>query len=47
MNAGLSIQATLRLDALPISPWAGLGVLAACAGGALAVGGFLFKVRDA
>ena len=28
MTAGLAIQATTGLHSLPISPWAGLGVLA-------------------
>jgi hypothetical protein len=35
------------LDGLTISPWAGLGVLAARAGGALLVGGLAFRLRDA
>jgi ABC-2 type transport system permease protein len=47
MTAGLAIQATTGLDTLPISPWAGLGVLAAWAGGALLLGGLLLQVRDA
>jgi ABC-2 type transport system permease protein len=47
MTAGLAIQATTGLDALPISPWAGLGVLAAWAAGALLLGGLLLQVRDA
>ena len=47
MTAGLSIQATLRLHALPISPWSGLGVLALYAVGAVAAGLVLFRVRDA
>lgn len=46
-TAGLQIQATIGLDQLPISPWAGLGVTAAYAGGALLVGGALFHHRDA
>jgi len=29
MTSGLAIQATTNLGTLPISPWAGLGVLAA------------------
>ena len=33
MTAGLDIQATTGLRSLPLSPWAGLGVLAAWAGG--------------
>ena len=47
MTAGLAIQATTGLDALPISPWAGLGVLAAWAAGALLLGGLLLQIRDA
>ena len=40
-------QATTGLRSLPISPWAGLGVLAAWAAGALLVGGLVFRLRDA
>lgn len=47
MTAGLAIQATTNLKALPITPWAGLGVLAAWAGAALAAGGVAFRFRDA
>jgi ABC-2 type transport system permease protein len=47
MTAGLAIQATTGLSSLPISPWAGLGVLAAWAGGALLAGGLLLRLRDA
>jgi ABC-2 type transport system permease protein len=47
MTAGLAIQATTDLRSLPISPWAGLGVLAAWAVGAMAVGGLLLRLRDA
>jgi ABC-2 type transport system permease protein len=47
MTAGLAIQATTGLGRLPISPWAGLGVLAAWAAGALALGGLLLRLRDA
>jgi ABC-2 type transport system permease protein len=46
-NAGLAIQATTGLHALPISPWAGLGVLAAWAAGALIAGGGVLTMRDA
>ncbi len=35
MTAGLAIQATTDLSSLPISPWAGLGVLAAWSAAAL------------
>ncbi len=47
MTAGLAIQATTGLNTLPISPWAGLGVLAAWAVGALLLGGLLLRMRDA
>ncbi len=47
MSAGLSIQATTHLRDLPIGPWAGLGVLAAWAAGALLAGGLLLRLRDA
>jgi ABC-2 type transport system permease protein len=47
MTAGLEIQATRNLHSLPISPWAGLGVLAAWAAAALLAGGLRFRFRDA
>jgi ABC-2 type transport system permease protein len=47
LTAGLAIQATTGLNTLPISPWAGLGVLAAWAAGALVLGGMLLRSRDA
>ncbi|MEV0972061.1 ABC transporter permease [Microtetraspora glauca] len=47
MNAGLAVQATTNLSSLPLSPWAGLGVLAAWAAAALLGGGSLLRVRDA
>lgn len=47
MPAGLSIQATTNLERLAISPWPGLGVLAAYAVGLLGVGGVWFRMRDA
>jgi ABC-2 type transport system permease protein len=47
MTAGLAIQATTGLSTLPISPWAGLGVLAAWAAGALLLAGLLLRLRDA
>lgn len=46
-EAGLSIQATVGLDRLPIAPWTGLGVLAAYATAALLAGSFAFSIRDA
>jgi len=47
MSAGLAIQATTGLRGVPISPWAGLGVLAAWAAGAMLAGGLLLRLRDA
>ena len=47
MTAGLAIQATTGLKSLPISPWAGLSVLAAWAVGALLLGALLLRLRDA
>ena len=47
MTAGLAIQATTSLSALPIGPWAGLGVLAAWSAAALLAGGLLLRLRDA
>jgi ABC-2 type transport system permease protein len=47
MNAGLYIQATTGLRSLPLTPWEGLGVLAAWAAGALLAGGILLRLRDA
>jgi len=47
MTAGLAIQATTGLGTLPISPWTGLGVLAAWAMGALLLAGVLLRRRDA
>ena len=46
-TAGLSVQATTGLDILVIGPWAGLGVLAAWAAGALLLGGAVLARRDA
>jgi ABC-2 type transport system permease protein len=46
-GAGLAIQNTIGLQDLPLSPWAGLGVLAAWGAGALLVGGLLLRLRDA
>ncbi len=47
MTAGLEIQATASLRSLPISPWAGLGVLAAWAAAGLLAGALLLRIRDA
>ena len=47
MNAGLAIQATTHLSGLPLSSWAGLGVLAVWAAAALLGGGLPLRLRDA
>jgi ABC-2 type transport system permease protein len=47
MSAGLYIQATTDLRALPLTPWRGLGVLALWATGALLAGGLVLRLRDA
>ena len=47
MTAGLAVQATTGLDKLPIGPWAGLGVTAAWAFGALLAGALALSARDA
>ncbi len=46
-NAGLAILNTTGLHNLVISPWAGLGVLAAWAAVALLAAGVLLRLRDA
>ena len=47
MSAGLTVQDTTGLRGLPISPWGGLGVLAAWAAAALLAGGLVLRLRDA
>ena len=47
MNAGLAIQNTTNLHGLPISPWHGLGVLAAWAAAAMLAGALALRFRDA
>ena len=47
MTAGLDIQATANIRALPLTPWQGLGVLAVWAAGALLLGGLALRLRDA
>ncbi len=46
MTAGLAIQATSGLDKLPVDPLTGLGVVAAWAAAALAIGGLSLRLRD-
>ena len=47
MSAGLTIQDTTGLHGLPISPWGGLGVLAAWAAVAMLAGVLVLRWRDA
>jgi ABC-2 type transport system permease protein len=47
MDAGLAIQSTRNLAALPITPWPGLALLAGYALAALTAGGIALCVRDA
>jgi ABC-2 type transport system permease protein len=47
MTAGLYIQTTIGIHNLPITPWQGLGVLAAWATTGLLAGGLLLRARDA
>ena len=46
MSAGLDIQATTGLHSLPLSPWAGLAVLAAWAAAGLLAGAVALRCRD-
>jgi ABC-2 type transport system permease protein len=47
MTAGLDVQATVNLAAQPLSPGAGLGVMACWAAGGLLLGGLVLAARDA
>ena len=47
MTAGLYIQATVSAQNLPLTPWQGLGILAAWTAGALFIGALLMRLRDA
>jgi len=47
MTAGLYIQVTRGVDALPLTPWQGLGVTALWAAGALTLGAIVLRLRDA
>lgn len=47
MTAGLAVQATLRLDQLPISPWRGLGVISLYAAAATVIAALVLRFRDA
>lgn len=47
MTAGLAIQHTTSLRALPIQPWTGLAVTAGWAAAAMLLGGIVLQRRDA
>ena len=47
MSAGMDSMATAGLHALPLTPWQGLGVVAAWAAGALVLGGVVLRLQDA
>jgi ABC-2 type transport system permease protein len=47
MTAGLYIQATVGIHNLPLTPWQGLGVLAAWAAAAVCGGALMLCARDA
>jgi ABC-2 type transport system permease protein len=47
MTAGLYVQVTAGLSTLPLTPWQGLGVLAAWTCGALLLGALALRLRDA
>jgi ABC-2 type transport system permease protein len=47
MTAGLAIQSTVDVEAEPIAPWPGLGVLAMWAAAALLAGAAALRLRDA
>jgi ABC-2 type transport system permease protein len=47
LSAGLDVEATIRLQNLPLTPWEGLGVVALWAAGALLLGALALKFRDA
>jgi ABC-2 type transport system permease protein len=47
MPAGLLVQATIGLRALPLTPWQGLGVLALWSAAALGAGAIALRLRDA
>jgi ABC-2 type transport system permease protein len=46
MTAGMAVLATNNLNGQPLTPWAGIGVLAAWAAGALLLGGVMLRYRN-
>jgi ABC-2 type transport system permease protein len=47
MTAGMYVESTVGVQALPLAPWQGLGVLALWAVGALILGAAVLRLRDA
>jgi ABC-2 type transport system permease protein len=47
MTAGLAVQSTVDVEAEPIAPWPGLGVLAVWAAAAMVTGAVTLHLRDA
>ncbi len=47
MTAGLAVQSTVDVEAEPIAPWPGLGVLALWAAAAMVTGAVTLHLRDA
>jgi ABC-2 type transport system permease protein len=47
MIAGLDVISTVGVKSLPLTPWQGLGVMAAWAAGGLLLSGTLLRLRDA
>jgi len=47
LSAGLDVQATIGVKALPLTPWQGLGVVALWTAGPLLLGALALKFRDA
>jgi ABC-2 type transport system permease protein len=47
LSAGLDVQATIGVKALPLTPWQGLGVVSLWTVGALLLGALVLTFRDA
>jgi ABC-2 type transport system ATP-binding protein len=47
LPASLDVKATIGVNSLPLTPWQGLSVVALCTAGALLLGAFALKSRDA
>jgi ABC-2 type transport system permease protein len=46
LSAGLDVQATIGVKALPLTPWQGLGVVSLWTVGALLLGALVLTFRD-